>query len=87
MNNYFQAKAAYIADHKAKPLAQPERRLNALAAMENIFKQKFPEALQDNNLFTNISKVYFSKLYECLKGSSLSGADKSVITGLYKFSK
>lgn len=87
MSTFYKAKAAYITDHKAKPLAQPERRLNALAAMENVFKEIFPEVLQDKSLFDNITKTYFSKLYECLKGSPLSGADKSVITGLYKFSK
>lgn len=87
MKTYQQTKAAYIADHIAKPLAQPERRLSALESLEKKFKAKYPEALQDKMLFANISKPYFTKLYECLKGNALSGADKSVITGLYKFSK
>lgn len=87
MSSFQQAKKAFIADHTTKLLADPLRRLNALTAIEKAFKEKFPEALKDEDLFHNISKPYFSKLYECLKGSSLSGAEKSVIAGLYKFSK
>jgi hypothetical protein len=87
MKTYYESKAAYIADHIAKPLVESKTRLNALKAIEKVFKEKFPEALLDEYLFDNISKKYFSKLYECLKGTSLNGAEKSVITGLYKFSK
>lgn len=87
MSSFDQAKAAYLLDHNAKSLAKPQLRINALSAIENCFIEKFPEALKDQRLFDNISKPYFSKLYECLKGRSLNGSESSVINGLYKFSK
>ena len=87
MKNWKQAKDSYVKDHIARHLAKPEIRLYALKAIEKTFKEKFPEPLKDENVFMNISKVYLMKLYECLKGSSLNDAEKSVFTGLYKFSK
>jgi hypothetical protein len=86
MKNWEQAKEFYTKDHLVKSLEHPERRLNALKAIEKTFKEKFPELLNDDDVFMNITKMYFLKLYQCLKGSSLSGAEKSVIAGLYKFS-
>ena len=86
MRNWKQAKEAYIKDHLSKTLAQPERRLNALKAIEHVFSQQFPELLADNKVFINIKEMYLIKLYECLKGTSLSSAEKSVFNGLYKFS-
>lgn len=87
MKNWNQAKAAYIKDHLSKTLEQPERRLNALSAIEKTFRNKFPELLVDESIFQNISKMYLLKLYECMKGNDLSSAEKSVFTGLYKFAK
>ncbi len=87
MNNWRKAKEAYIKYHLTKQLARPEIRLNALTAIEKNFKEKFPEPLTDERVFLNISKVYLMKLYECLKGKVLNGAEKSVFNGLYKFSK
>jgi hypothetical protein len=87
MKNWKQAKVAYTKDHLSKSLVQPERRLNALDSIENTFRNKFPELLKDDNVFQNINKMYLSKLYECMKGRDLNSAEKSVFTGLYKFSK
>lgn len=87
MKNWKQTKDLYVKDHLAKTLEQPERRINALNAIEKVFNDKFPELLNDEQVFTNIAKVYLIKLYECLKGNSLSSAEKSVFTGLYNFSK
>jgi hypothetical protein len=86
MKNWKQAKEAYIKDHLSKALGQPERRLNALSAIEKVFSEEFPELLADKEVFINIKKVYLTKLYESLKGTSVSSAEKSVINGLYKFS-
>lgn len=86
MKNWKQAKELYLKDHLSKSLEQPERRVNALAAIEKVFKEKFPELLADDNVFVNINKEYLMKLYECLKGTSLNNAEKSVFNGLYKFS-
>ncbi|MES2776805.1 MAG: hypothetical protein V4722_21685 [Bacteroidota bacterium] len=85
MKNWSQTAKAYTEDHLSKSLAQPERRLNALSAIENKFKEEFPYMLRDENVFRNIQKIYLSKLYECLKGKPLSSAEESVFTGLYKF--
>lgn len=87
MKNWKQTKHLYIQDHLSQSFKQPERRPNALKAIEKVFKEKFPELLKDENIFQNISKMYLIKLYECLKGRVVNGAEKSVFTGLYKFSK
>jgi hypothetical protein len=87
MKNWKQAKKEYIKDHLSQNMAQPERRINALAAIENILNEQFPALLKDDEVFTNIKRMYFIKLYECLKGPALSDAEKSVINGLYKFSR
>ena len=86
MNNWENTKRAFLRDHLTKPLAESERRLNALAAIEKVFKDEFPDLLKDEDVFMNIKMMYFLKLYECLKGKILSSAEKSVIYGLYKFS-
>lgn len=86
MANWKEAKKKYIAAHLAKKLADHSVRLNALKKIEQVFAEQFSQPLLDENLFTNISKPYLTKLYECLKGSRLNGAEQSVFTGLYKFS-
>ena len=63
MKTYYESKAAYIEDHVKKPLVEPKIRLNALKAIEKVFKEKFSDALLDEQLFDNISKNYFLKLY------------------------
>lgn len=87
MKDWKQAKTAYINDHLKKSLVQPGRRLSALNAIEKTFKEKFNELLNDENVFQNIGEMYLLKLYECMKGKNLSAAEKSVIAGLYKFSR
>lgn len=86
MKNWQQAKEAYVNYHLSKTIEQPERRLNALVAIEKVFSEQFPELFEDEEVFINIKKMYLLKLYECLKGTSINGAEKSVINGLYKFS-
>ncbi|MES2430947.1 MAG: hypothetical protein V4556_08420 [Bacteroidota bacterium] len=87
MKTWDKAKDAYKKDHLTKQLANHKIRLSALAAIEKVFKEKFVVVLKDENVFININKIYLMKLYECLKGKSLNGAEKSVFNGLYKFSK
>lgn len=88
MKNFDAAKKAYVDDHLSKDyLKQSERRLNSLKAIENVLTTKSPELLKGNNLFKNFSKDSFARQYMAWKGSALSGAEKSVITGLFKFSK
>lgn len=87
MNTYKDARERYITDHLAKSLTQPERRLNALKAIEQVIKVKDSELLNGIALFEKYDKNGFTVLYEAWKGSSLSSAEKSIITGLFKFSK
>lgn len=87
MKNWKQAKEAYLKDHLERAFVQPERRVSALTSIENTFKEKFIEPLKDEKVFSNVSKVYLMKIYECLKGNELSGAEKSVFNGLYKFAR
>jgi len=87
MKTFDAAKKAYVGDHLSKDLAQPERRLNALKAIENLIAAKSPDLLKGVNLFTKYTKDSFAKQYHEWKGSALSSAEKSVITGLFKFSK
>jgi hypothetical protein len=86
MNSYIRSKQLYIADHLSKGLAEPERRLNALKAIEQVINVKNPGLLNGDDLFKKFDKNGFAKQYEIWKGTPLSGAEKSVITGLYKFS-
>ena len=87
MKNWKQASELYIRDHLAKNLADHNIRLNAFKRIELTFSEKFSEPLYDKDVFQNVSKPYLMKLYECLKGYDLNSAEKSVFTGLYKFSK
>ncbi|MFW5872111.1 MAG: hypothetical protein ACOCUT_03305 [bacterium] len=85
MKNYINARNAYLSDHLSKKLEQPNRRINALSAIESSVKKNEPELLSASNLFANHTRQSFSALYENWKGSSLSGAEKSVIKGLFDF--
>jgi len=87
MNTYFISKQLYIADHLSRDMAQPERRLNALKAIEKVLKNNDPVLLNGAELFVKYHKTGFADQYEIWKGSPLSGAEKSVIVGLFKFSK
>ena len=87
MKEYNEVKREYIKDHLKQTLKEPERRLNALAAIEKIIRSNSPELLQSDNLFRTFSKNQFFTQYLDWKGKPLSGAEKSVIVGLFKFSK
>jgi hypothetical protein len=87
MKNWKQAKADYLNDHLSKELANHPIRLNAFKRIESVFAEKFPKPLKDHSVFDNITKPYMMKLYECLKGYALNGAERSIFNGLYKFSK
>jgi hypothetical protein len=85
MKTFKEAKASYINDHLSKDLAQPQRRLNALAAIEKTIIQKEPSLLAAANLFKKYDKHSFRIQYAEWKNKPLSGAEKSVILGLFKF--
>lgn len=85
MKTFKEAKASYINDHLSKDLAQPQRRLNALAAIEDTIMQNEPSLLAAGNLFEKYDKHSFQIQYAEWKNKPLSGAEKSVIVGLFKF--
>lgn len=86
MNNWKEAKQAYTDEHLKKSLKQPERRLSALSVIEKTIQRNEPQLLTGTLLFTTYSKEALLIRYENWKGKALSGAEKSVINGLYKFS-
>ena len=73
-------------EHLSKNLAESERRLNALKAIEKAMKNNDPDLMTGVEMFVKFNKTRFAEQYEIWKGSSLSGAEKSVILGLFKFS-
>ena len=83
MSNWTITKKRYVNIHDQKDLAQPNRRLNALDAIENTLRKEYPELLSDQQLFKNLGEDDFIAKYYQAKGKSLSGAEKSVIKGLY----
>ena len=85
MKTFKEAKASYINDHLSKNLAQPQRRLNTLAAIEDTIMQNEPSLLAAGNLFEKYDKHSFRLQYAEWKNKPLSGAEKSVIVGLFKF--
>jgi hypothetical protein len=87
MNGRETSKLAYIKDHNAKPLEKPQIRLNALRNIEAALNQKFPGLLKDPDIFKNLTWETLEDKYFSAKGKPLNCAEKSVIFGLYKFSK
>lgn len=86
MNTYSRSKQLYIADHLSKKLTEPDRRLNALKAIEKVINLKNPGLLNGVALYEKFDKNGFAEQYEIWKGLPLSGAEKSVIIGLFRFS-
>ncbi|MBL0147113.1 MAG: hypothetical protein IPP48_16780 [Chitinophagaceae bacterium] len=86
MKTWKEAKLAYLNDHLSKPLKAPDIRLRSLDYIESAVKNKYPELLEGDKIFTKFKKVEFEELYAQLKGRRINSADKSVIHGLYKFS-
>jgi 5'(3')-deoxyribonucleotidase len=87
MKDWETSKLAYIKDHNAKPLKKPQIRLNTLRNIETALNQKFPELLKDPDIFKNLTRATFEDRYFKAKGKPLNSAEKSVIFGLYKFSR
>lgn len=87
MKNWEQAKLAYLTDHLSKLRPSPDQELRSLSDIENAVKSKYPHLLEDKQLFKKLSENEFIHLYTTLKGRRINRFDKSVIHGLYKFSK
>ena len=83
MSNWAITKKRYLNIYQQESLAQPNRRLNALDTIENILNEKYPELLNDQQLFKKIAEDDFIIKYYEAKGKSLNAAEKSVIKGLY----
>jgi len=87
MKTYTEAKRDYVKDHLSKDLKSPTIRLNALTRIEDTIQSKSPDLLKNDNLFTKYDKNSFELQYLNWKSYDLNGAEKSVIVGLFKFSK
>ncbi len=86
MDNWTKLKKLYVNDHNAKDyLVSPERRLNAIESLEKLLNQYLPEFIKQPKFLRQIPKEEFMQKVKDRKGSILSGAEKSVINGLYKF--
>ena len=80
-------KTAYIRDRLSRPLKDPERRQNALKAIETMLQNESPNLLKDPEAFKKINQDDFKNMYSSRKEKPLRSAEKSVINGLYKFAK
>jgi len=85
-DNWTKLKNLYVSDHLSKgDLATPQRRLDAIEAIEKILQQYLPQFIKQQKFLKKIPKDEFMQMVRDKKGAKLSGADKSVINGLYKF--
>lgn len=78
-------KNLYKKDHLSKGLKKPGIRLNALENIDRLMKAAFPEVIASPEKLNQITKARLSNKLEDEKGYALNSAEKSVITGLYKF--
>lgn len=71
-------------DLLSRNLKQPSRRLNALAKIDNIFKQHFKKYVENPKLLDSIVKDDLkSHLAKIEKVQELSGAESSIINEIY----
>ena len=83
---WLELKNEYIRDHYSKMLEQPERRIAALEIIEGILNEHYREIIDSPSTLKKYDKSVFTEMIRVKKPSGkISGADKSVITGLYKF--
>jgi len=87
MKNWEQTKLAFLNDHLKKKPVHPDQKLRSLHYIELAIKGSYPLLFEDNDLFKKLTESDFVGLYKSLKGGRLNKFDKSVIHGLYKFSK
>ncbi len=86
MDNWTKLKKLYVDDHRSKEyLTTPERRLNAVDALEKVLKQQLLQFVKQPKFLKQMPKDSFMKMVQEKKGSNLSIAEKSVINGLYRF--
>ncbi|NJO68047.1 MAG: hypothetical protein HC830_01125 [Bacteroidetes bacterium] len=83
MKTYKEIRDEYVRIHLSKSLKTPQRRINALAAIERTIKGIDPSLLEKNKLYLKYNKENFSEQYLKWKRKPLSSAEKSVILGLF----
>ena len=87
MKNWEQTKLAFLNDHLNKRPVHPDQKLRSLHYIESAIKNSYPLLLEDKDLFKKLTESDFIELYTSLKARRINRFDKSVIHGLYKFSK
>jgi len=86
MDNWTKLKNLYVNDHKSKEnLVSKQTRLNAVIRIEDLFQKYFPHIIKQPKFLKQIPKDKFMDEVQLKKGSELSGPEKAVINGLYKF--
>jgi hypothetical protein len=83
MNDWNTIREAYLKDHLSKDLKEPQRRVNALEAIERLLKESKPEIMHPEGL-KNLGKEGVLQQLLKLKKKPLSSAERSVIVGLFK---
>lgn len=84
MKTWQETKTAFLNDHLKRPMQFPDQRLRAFEYLERALKEKYPELLKGDTLFTEFTKEQFEELYTSTKGRRLNRHDRSVISGLFK---
>lgn len=86
MDNWKKLKNLYLKDHFDKEyLETPKRREDALIAIEKLIKVHFSHIISQPKFLKRYTKEEFEIELKLKKGTELSGAEKSVIHGFYKF--
>jgi len=88
MDSWTKLKNLYIKDHESKDfLVSPKTRLYAMSRIDELFQRSFPHIIKQPKLLNQIPKDQFMVEVQTKKGSDLTGSEKSVINGIYKFLK
>lgn len=86
MNNWTRLKGLYVSDKLAKgELSTPQMRLSATNELEKIIALHLPQFYKQPKFLRKIPKDEFTQMVQTKKGANLTGIEKAVINGLYKF--
>ena len=82
---WLELKEIFLIQHRAKLLKNPERRIDSFNSIEKIFKKNLSNVIASPVELLSIDKNELLEIISKNKPSNkISGADKSVITSLYK---
>jgi len=86
MDNWTKLKSLYSSDPLAKgDLSSPQMRLSAATELEKILEQHLPHFIKQPKFLKKIPKEEFIQMIQSKTGTVLTGIEKTVVNGLYKF--